>query len=218
MNLKIYLFRHGLSQYNKHHWFTGHIDSKMTKKGIENAKKIAKKLKNKKIDIAFQSHLSRSKRTLKEVLKFHPECKKIITDDRMIERSYGILQRRSHKEFMEEIEKNVVKTIEKKYGKMGREAKSKFGERVAKEIYDIYHRSYVVPPPGGESIKMVEKRVNSFIKYLLKYMKKNKVNVAISAHGNSMRPFRKHFEKLSIKQMMKLENPYDNYFEYTIKI
>ena len=63
---------------------------------------------------------------------------------------------------------------------------------------------------------MVEKRVNSFIKELIKKIKKDKVNVAISAHGNSMRPFRKYFEKLTIKQMMKLENPWDDYFEYSI--
>ena len=48
-------------------------------------------------------------------------------------------------------------------------------------------------------------------------MKENRVNVAISAHGNSMRPFRRHFEKLTIKRMMKLENPWDDYFEYKIR-
>ncbi len=53
---------------------------------------------------------------------------------------------------------------------------------------------------------------------LVKLMKKEKVNVAISAHGNSMRPFRRHFEKLSIKQMMKLENPWDDFFEYGIEV
>ena len=42
-----------------------------------------------------------------------------------------------------------------------------------------------------------------------KYSPDEKVNVAISAHGNSMRPFRKYFEKLTIKQMMKLENLWD---------
>ena len=114
MKLHIYLFRHGQSYYNKHHWFTGHVDSKMTAKGFANARAIAKKLKTKKIDVAFHSHLSRSKNTLKEVLKFHPECKQIIEDDRMIERCYGKLQKRSHKEFMEEIEHDVVKMVEKK--------------------------------------------------------------------------------------------------------
>ncbi|MGD8544170.1 MAG: histidine phosphatase family protein, partial [Candidatus Bathyarchaeota archaeon] len=74
-----------------------------------------------------------------------------------------------------------------------------------------------IPPPGGESIKMVEKRVLSFIKDLIVLMKKERVNVVISAHGNSMRPFRRYFENLTIEQMMKLENPYDNYFDYIVE-
>ena len=218
MKLKIYLFRHGQSYYNKHHWFTGWIDSKMTKEGYKNARTISKKLKNKKIDIAYHTRLSRSKNTLKEVLKFHPECKEIIEDDRMIERCYGKLQRHSHKEFMEDLEKTVVPAIEKKFGKMNRDAKEVIGVTVAETIYKIYHRSYNIPPPGGESIKDVEKRVKSFIKTMLKKMKKEKISVAISAHGNSMRPFRKHFEKLTNNQMMELENPWDKHFEYTINL
>jgi 2,3-bisphosphoglycerate-dependent phosphoglycerate mutase len=218
MKLKIYLFRHGLTHYNKHSWFTGQIDSKMTLGGIKNAKKVARMLKNKKIDVAYHSHLSRSKNTLKEVLKYHPECEEIIEDDRMIERSYGKLQKHSHKEFMQDVERVVVNGIEKKYGKMKRPVRSKFGELIAKDIYEIYHRSYDIPPPGGESIKDVEKRVSLFIKDLIKKMKKEKINVAISAHGNSMRPFRAYFEKLSRNQMMELENPWDDYFVYSVEI
>lgn len=190
----------------------------MTKEGYKNARTISKKLKNKKIDIAYHTRLSRSKNTLKEVLKFHPECKEIIEDDRMIERCYGKLQRHSHKEFMEDLEKTVVPAIEKKFGKMNRDAKEVIGVTVAETIYKIYHRSYNIPPPGGESIKDVEKRVKSFIKTMLKKMKKEKISVAISAHGNSMRPFRKHFEKLTNNQMMELENPWDKHFEYTINL
>tara|TARA_Y100000310_G_C20581568_1_gene763269 strand:+ start:490 stop:1152 length:663 start_codon:yes stop_codon:yes gene_type:complete len=215
---KIYLFRHGQSYYNKHHWFTGQIDSKMTPFGYKNARKLAKKLKRKKIQVAYQSKLSRSKNTLKEVLKFHPECEQIITDNRMIERNYGKLQKHSHKEFMEEMDDLVCKTMEKKYCKMKKDVRRRFGEKIAQEIYEIYHRSYDIPPPHGESIKMVEKRVKLFIKDLLKKMKKEKCNVAISAHNNSMRPFRRYFEKLSQEQMMKLENPWDNYFVYNVKI
>ena len=187
--LKIYLFRHGGTYYNKEKVFTGWKDSKLTPEGVKNAETVAEKLKNKKFQIAFQSHLTRSKQTLKIVLKYHPECKRIITDDRIIERSYGDLQGKTHKEFIE------------KYGK---------------RLYNIYHRSYSVPPPNGESIKMVEKRVLSFIHDLIDFMRRKKVNVAISAHGNSMRPFRRYFEGLTVKQMMKLENPWDDYFEYEI--
>ncbi len=191
MKLHIYLFRHGQTYFNLAKRFTGWKDSKLAPEGIKSANKLADKMKHLKIDVAYCSHLSRSKQTLKIVLKYHPECKKIIVDDRIIERSYGKLQGKYHK------------TIIEKYGK---------------EQFDIWHRSYDVPPPGGESIKMVEKRVLSFIKDLLKMMRKEKVNVAVSAHGNSMRPFRRYFEKLSIEEMMKLENPYDDYFDYVVEV
>lgn len=192
---KIYLFRHGQSTYNKgghgkDKRFTGWKNVPLTILGIKQAKIIAKKLKSKKIGAAFYTRLSRSKDTLKEVLKFHPECHILIQDDRMIERSYGNLQGFKHK------------TIIKKYGL---------------ERYNGWHRKYNIAPPGGESIKMVEKRVKSFIRDLLVFIKKNKVNVAISAHGNSMRPFRKYFEKSTIKKMMSWELPYDSYFEYSIR-
>jgi len=189
MKLRIYLFRHGQTYFNRDKRFTGWKDSTLTPQGIEDAKKVAQKLKGKKIDVAFCSHLSRSKDTLKAVLKYHPECKTIIVNDKIIERSYGKLQGLYHK------------TIIAKYGK---------------EKYDLWHRAYDIPPPGGESVKMVEKRVMEFIKYLIPFMKREKVNVAISAHGNSMRPFRRYFENLTIEQMGKIENPWDDYFEYTI--
>ena len=191
MKLHIYVFRHGQTYFNRDKRFTGWIDSKLTPKGIKQAKKIAKKLKNKKIDVAYQTRLSKSRHTLKSVLKYHPECKEIITDNRMIERNYGNLSGKYHE--------TIIDTYSKKQ-------------------FDIWHRSYDIPPPKGESIKDVEKRVKPFIKELLKKMKKEKVNVAISAHNNSMRPFRRYFEKLSVREMMQLENPWDNYFEYIFNV
>jgi 2,3-bisphosphoglycerate-dependent phosphoglycerate mutase len=190
MKLHVYLFRHGETNFNRSKRFTGTVNSRLTSKGIEQANLIAEKLKEKTFQIAFKTSLSRSSTSLKIVLKYHPECKKVIVDDRLIERSYGDLERKYHK------------TIIQKYGE---------------KQFDLWHRSYDVPPPGGESIKMVEKRVLSFVKDLLTLMKREKVNVVISAHNNSMRPFRRYFENLTINEMMALENPYDTYFDYTIE-
>jgi len=216
----IYIFRHGQTYFNRDKRFTGWKDSELTPLGKKQAKKIAEKLKNKRIDIAYQTHLSRSKDTLKPVLKYHPECKKIITDDRMIERSYGKLQGMSHDEYIDKVGEKEYETLLHwhKIDHLSGKELHKFIEKVGKPKFDIIHRSYNVAPPGGESIKMVEKRVRSFLKDLLKKIKKEKVNVAISAHGNSMRPFRRYFEKLTIKQMMKLENPWDDYFEYVVDV
>ena len=191
MKLRIYLFRHGQTFFNRDRRFTGWKDSKLTPQGKRDARLIAQKLKGKRIDVAYQTRLSRSKDTLKEVLRRHPECRKVITDDRMIERDYGRLS-----------------------GKYHRSAIARFG----KKQFDRWHRSYDTPPPGGESIKQVEKRVQAFINDLLKKMRKEGVNVAISAHGNSMRPFRRQFEKLTIREMMGLENPFDGYFEYVVEV
>lgn len=190
MKLRIYLFRHGQTFFNRDRRFTGWKDSKLTPQGVNDAKRIARLLRKKRIDVAYQTRLSRSKQTLREVLRHHPKCHQIITDDRMIERSYGKLSGKYHQ------------------GVIARFGKKKF---------DRWHRSYDTPPPGGESIRQVEKRVRAFINGLLKKMRREKVNVAISAHGNSMRPFRRHFEKLTIKGMMELENPFDRYFEYVVE-
>lgn len=188
---KIYLFRHGITYDNEKGVFSGFRDVSLNKRGFDDAKIVALRLKDKKIGAAFHTSLLRSKQTLKEVLKFHPECKRIFEDDRMIERGYGALQGKTHLEAV------------KKYG---------FKQ------YDLWHRSYDNRPPKGESIKDVEKRVNSFLKDLFKFIKREKVNVAISAHGNSMRPFRRHFEKFSVKTMISLYNDYEAVYEYNVRI
>ena len=186
----IYIFRHGETHYNRSKRFTGKANSRLTPKGIMQSKIIAEKLREKKFQIAFKTSLSRSSDSLKTVLKYHPECQRIIVDDRMIERSYGKLERKYHK------------TIIRRYGR---------------RQFDIWHRSYGVPPPNGESIKMVEETVLSFMKDLITLIEREKVNVVISAHGNSMRPFRRHFEGLTVDQMMDLENPHDEYFDYIVE-
>jgi bisphosphoglycerate-dependent phosphoglycerate mutase family 1 len=220
MRRHIYIFRHGETYYNKLKRFTGWKDSKLTPKGIRQAKLIAKKLKGKKFQVAYRTSLSRSKDTLKYVLKFHPECKEVITDNRMMERRYGWIEGTSHKKLIERIGDKAYDTLREGdvIHDFSPELRDKVEQLIGKAEYDIIHRSYKIPPPGGESIKMVEDRVKSFIKDLKKRMKKEKINVAISAHNNSMRPFRAHFEKLARKKMMKLENVHDDYYHYSIEV
>mgnify|MGYP006273332321 CR=1 FL=1 len=186
---KVYVFRHGQTYYNHNKYFTGWKDSKLTPKGIKNAESLAKQLKDKQIDVAFYTSLSRSKDTLNVVLKYHPECKKKLIDDRIIERDYGDLAGKKHS------------TIIKKYGK---------------KQFEKWHRGYSTPPPNGECFADVEKRVKDFVKYLKEFVKENKVNVAISAHGNSIRVLRKIMEGLSVKETETIEIPYDKVFVYLI--
>ena len=185
--MQIYLFRHAESEDNRRHVFCGWRDPDLSEKGKIDGQEVAELLKDKMIDFAFSPDLKRNKETLKEVLKYHPGAK-VEIDNRLRERCYGDLQGRLHLELM----------------------KSDL------ELYKKYHRAYDFPPPNGESIKMVEERVRPFFEELAGRMKSKNISVAICAGNNAMRVLRRILENLTVEQMMQLENPYDNYFEYSV--
>ena len=189
MICKLFVFRHAETFDNRDGFFSGWRDSKLTPKGILEAEQIAKQLAEFKIDYAFTSHLKRAKKTLKIALKDHSRIP-VFVDDRLIERCYGLLQ--------------------------GRIKKKVFCEEPKR--YEQFHRGYDVAPPQGESLKMVEKRVQSFLNDLEGWLQQNPGNVAISCHNNSVRPFRKLFEKLNLIQMCTIETPQDRALIYNLEL
>ena len=217
--LRIYLFRHGRTFYNERHIFTGWKDAKLSPRGYQDAKLLAHKLAHAKIGLAFSSDLTRAKVTLREVLKKHPPIN-ILIDRRLRERSYGELEGKSHRHFIIDQGKDSYQTllhwhkIDHLHGK----DRLNFVKTLGEAELRIIRRSYYVSPPKGESVEVVERRVKEFIKDLLEIMRREQVNVAISAHGNSIRPFRRYFEHLSISEVMQLEQPFDSYFEYRVKV
>ena len=65
---------------------------------------------------------------------------------------------------------------------------------------------------------MVEERVFPFCRELVERVKREGINVAVSAHGNSMRAMRRFFEGLSMEQMLTLENPLaQDYAAYLVR-
>lgn len=216
--LKIYLFRHGQTTYNRDGRFTGWLDPGLTRRGKSHSEIVARKLRNVKFQVAIHTSLSRSKNTMKKVLKFHPECKIIFEDDRMIERNYGELNGMLHEDFIHRIGKQAydLRVHGDAIENIGPKLRKKVEEFLGEEEYKAIHRGYSVAAPGGESFADVEKRVRSFIKNLKKFMKKEKVNVAISGHGNSIRLFRKIMERASKKEIIKWFIPYDKIFVYEV--
>jgi len=184
----IYLFRHGESEDNRQHIFSGWRDPELSEKGKVDSQELAELLKDKRIDLFISPNLKRNLKTVDEMKKYHPSAR-IELDERVKERCYGDLQGQHHLDLM----------------------------RTDLSRFLVYHRSYDVPPPNGESIKMVEERVTPFYKELLERIKREKINVAVCAGNNAMRVIRRFLENLTIEQMLKIENPYDNYFEYQVK-
>jgi len=185
----LFVFRHAETTDNSNHVFSGWRDPDLTLKGLSQAREVAQQLEKEKIDWAFTSHLKRARRTLKIVLRRHANVP-VFIDDRLIERCYGTLQ-----------------------GKSKVQVAAQRPEWFAK-----IHRGYDFSPPEGESLKMVENRTIPFVAQLKGWLKQNPGNVAISCHGNSMRPIRQVFEHLSIEQMLQLENPQDQAMEYALNV
>jgi len=216
---KIFLFRHGITTFNRDGRFTGQKEAKLTKEGRRHAEVIAQKLKGENFEVAIHTRLSRSKDTLKPVLRFHPECRVIFEDDRMIERSYGELEGSTHEQFVEKMGEKDIKVLKERgdaLENLDPKMKDELEKMLGEAEYKAIHRGYKIAVPGGESFRDVEKRVRSFIKWLKRYMRKNRVNVAISAHGNSIRLFRKIMERASKREVVKWFIPYDRVYVYDV--
>ena len=88
--MKLYVLRHGQTNYNLEGKFQGQVNILLNEKGIEQALNVEKIFKKIDIDLIISSPLSRAIETVKRI----SNLKKIdiIIDERIIERSFGKLE------------------------------------------------------------------------------------------------------------------------------
>lgn len=176
---KLFLVRHGQSQWNLENRFTGWKDVDLTEKGKEEAKQAGAYLKGKPIDVAFTSKLIRAQHTLDIILDETGKTSiPIFMDKALNERSYGDLE-----------------------GLNKAETAKKFGE----EQVHIWRRSYDVAPPGGESLKDTCDRVIPYFENDIKPQIEQRKNVLIVAHGNSLRALVMYLEHLDPAEILQRE-------------
>ena len=89
--MKIILIRHGETEANIKRIAMGWSDVGLSKKGFEQAKKIAQELKDERINILYSSDLSRAVDTAKEISKFHKNIK-FILDKNLREQNKGVYE------------------------------------------------------------------------------------------------------------------------------
>jgi len=73
--MKLILTRHGETEENKKQILQGHLPGKLSIEGINQAKKLAFRLKDEKIDVIYSSDLARAADTAEEIAKYHPHIK-----------------------------------------------------------------------------------------------------------------------------------------------
>ena len=104
-----------------------------------------------------------------------------------------------------------IKTIknqalnERDYGSLVSQNKFEAAEKYGKEMVQKWRRSYDIPPPEGESLKMtLERTVPYFKDNIFPVLSQNK-NIIISAHGNSIRSIVMHLLSISKEDILKTE-------------
>ena len=175
---KLILVRHGQSVYNEENRFTGWKDVDLTQKGIDEAIACASLLNNENIDLAFTSNLKRAQKTLALILGELNLNIDITKNEALNERDYGSL-----------VSQNKFEAAEK-YGK---------------DMVQKWRRSYDIPPPEGESLKMTLERTVPYFKSSIFPLLSNNKTIIVSAHGNSIRSIVMDLLSISREDILKTE-------------
>ena len=157
------LVRHGQSEWNKKNLFTGWRDVELTEQGRTEAREAGELMKaaGLEFDVAYTSALKRAQETNKLALAALGQSGiPVIENEALNERDYGDLA-----------------------GLNKDDAREKWGE----EQVHIWRRSFDIPPPGGESLKMTADRVLPYFDAEIMPKVLAGTRVLVAAHGNSLR-------------------------------
>ncbi|MDX1513564.1 MAG: 2,3-diphosphoglycerate-dependent phosphoglycerate mutase [Gammaproteobacteria bacterium] len=205
---KLVLLRHGESQWNRENRFTGWTDVDLTEKGVSEARRAGRDLKDAGIvfDIAFTSLQKRAIRTLWIVLdEMDLMWIPVHRSWRLNERHYGALQ-----------------------GLNKAETAARYGEEQVLK----WRRSYDIPPPALEETderypghdpryreltkdelpktECLKDTVARFLPYFEQHIApavRGGKTVLIAAHGNSLRALVKHLDGISDEAIVRLNIP-----------
>ncbi len=100
--MKLIITRHGETEENKEGIMQGHLPGKLSVTGINQAKKVALRLKDEKIDFIYSSDLARASDTATEIAKHHPNITIKFVED-LRERFLGEWQGKNKKQITEHI-------------------------------------------------------------------------------------------------------------------
>ena len=205
---KLIAIRHGQSTWNAENRFTGWVDVDLSEKGIQEAEKSGKLLKelNLNYDICFTSYLKRAIKTLEIVLKVLGKDIKYKKAWELNERHYGALTGLNKAETEKKLGEGQFKKYRRSWDNpppnldRGSEYSS-HKDLLYKDLSNI---------PDTESLKNTYDRVLPYFeKHIEKHIKQSK-NIILSAHGNSIRALGKKIFNISDKSINLLEIPTGN--------
>lgn len=173
------LVRHGESQWNAIHQWTGLTDIGLSQKGESEAHHVATGLSGIPFDYSFTSRLCRASDTLDIILKdLHLPAVPVRKDAALNERDYGIYTGKN---------------------------KLQIQQQMGDVAYVALRRGWDTPVPNGESLKQVFERVIPFYLHDILPLVVSGKKVLVVAHGNSLRALIKYIEHVKDEDIANVE-------------
>ena len=205
---KLIAIRHGQSTWNAENRFTGWVDVDLSEKGVLEAEKSGKLLKNLSIDldVCFTSYLKRAINTLEIILEVLGKDLDYIKAWQLNERHYGSLTGLNKHETKQKIGEEQFKKYRRSWDipppKLNRDSKySSHNDIMYKNLNKI---------PNTESLKDTYNRVVPFFEKNVDHFLRENKNVILSAHGNTIRALGKKIFNISDKSINLFEIPTGN--------
>jgi len=176
---KLFLVRHGKSEWNKLGLWTGWTDVDLIDEGYEEARKAGEALKDEEIHIVHTSPMKRTHQTFEKI-------KEIAGKLGLIHESHEALNERN-------------------YGIHTGKNKWQVKEEVGEDEFTKIRRGWDTPIQDGETLKDVHTRVVPHYEEKIKSELQTGKNVLVVAHGNTLRALIKHLDNLDESAVCELE-------------
>ena len=208
---KLILLRHLLSQWNEENRFNGWVDTPLAEDQFRLAEDLAGKILRLKIDAIYCSSLFRNMDTVARILEYDRKYPLFVHLDGGRMKKWGNFRDLTDNDILTFVSEELN---ERYYGKLQGWDKTEAIKQYGEEQIRLWRRGFNTAPPGGESLKDVQKRVVPFYKkYIEKDLKAGK-NVLVVASHNSLRALVKYLDNISDKNIADFEIPYSGMKEY----
>lgn len=187
---KLYIVRHGESEWNALDKWTGITDVHLTPNGTTTSAAIGKKLADVHFDFAYTSQQIRTRETLEAIMNGSGDLGLAHEAARALnERDYGV------------------------YTGMN---KQQIKDAIGDEAFNELRRSWDSHVEGGESLEQVYQRVIPFYLRVILPRLRHGQTILVTAHGNSIRSLVKYLENISDDAIGDVEMIQDEVLCYSV--
>jgi 2,3-bisphosphoglycerate-dependent phosphoglycerate mutase len=186
---RLFITRHGESEWNLQGKWTGLTDVGLTEKGISDTVRLGQLLKDTTFDVAYTSALKRTHQTLDALLK-GAEITTLPTI-------------------------HAAELNERDYGTLTGSDKWEVKDQIGEEAFNGIRRGWDYPVPDGETLKDVYARVVPYFETEILPRLQDGENVLLVAHGNSIRALVKYLDQIPDDKVADLEMPFGKILVYS---